>query len=79
MANTEFDKLLLQNLEGINKKLDMMNEKFEKLPCGERLVRIDRLEQKEQERKENKALIWSAFFAAIGAFGISAWHWLKGQ
>jgi hypothetical protein len=76
MSNVEFDKLLLQNLEGINKKLDTMQKKFDDLPCADRLVRIDRLEQKQIERKENKTLIWSGIVTAVGAFGLSVWNWI---
>lgn len=78
MGSTEFDELLLSNLEAINKKLDTMNERFEKLPCGVNNVRIDRLEQKETDRKESKNFMRACGLAAIGAFGLSVWTWLKG-
>lgn len=76
MASAEFDKLLLSNLEAINKKLDDMNTKFAALPCADRLVRIDRLEQKEIDRKETKKFMWAGFLAAVGAFGLSIWNWV---
>jgi hypothetical protein len=79
VANIEFDKLLLSNLEAINKKLDDLQDDFKNLPCGDRLVRIDRLEQQQIQRKENKALIWGGFFAALGAFGLSLWNWMTKQ
>jgi hypothetical protein len=77
MASTEFDKLLLSNLEAINRKLDAMNTRFDNLPCGVNNVRIDRLEQKEIDRKESKNFMWAGFLAAVGAFGLSIWNWFN--
>jgi len=76
VANIEFDKLLLQNLEAINKKLEDVNKKFDDLPCSDRLVRLDRLEQQVINRKETSALMWSVLVTAIGAFGLSIWNWV---
>lgn len=74
---SEFDKLLLSNLEAINRKLDSLNERFEKLPCATNNVRIDRLEQREIDRKDSKNFIWAGFLAAVGAFGLSFWNWIR--
>ena len=74
---SEFDKLLLTNLEAINKKLDAMNERFNNLPCAANNIRIDRLEQKENDRKETNNFVRAGFLAAIGAFGLSFWNWMK--
>jgi len=74
---SEFDKLLLSNLEAINKKLDDMNERFNNLPCAANNIRIDRLEQKENDRKETNNFVRAGFLAAIGAFGLSFWNWMK--
>ena len=78
MASTEFDKLLLNNLEAINKKLDALNERFNNLPCATNNVRISLLEQKETDRKENRNFVWAGLLAAVGAFGLSLWNWVKG-
>ena len=77
MASAEFEKLLLFNLEAINKKLDVMTERFNNLPCATNNIRIDRLEQKETDRKESRNFMWACFLAAIGAFGLSFWNWMK--
>ena len=74
---SEFDKLLLSNLEAINKKLDDMNERFNNLPCATNNVRLSLLEQKETDRKESRNFMWACFLAAIGAFGLSFWNWMK--
>jgi hypothetical protein len=76
--NLEFDKLLLQNLEGINKKLDALDNRFNNLPCSSHDLRVDRLEQKEADRKEHKATMWGLAFTAVGAFGLGIWNWLRG-
>jgi len=70
------DKKINEKIDSLDKKID---EKLTKLPCEERSIRIDRLEQKEIERKEHKNLIWGALFAGIGAFGLGIWNWLKSQ
>ena len=74
---SEFDKLLLSNLEAINKKLDVMNERFNNLPCATNNVRLSLLEQKETDRKETKNFVWAGFLAAVGAFGLSIWNWIN--
>ena len=74
---SEFDKLLLSNLEAINKKLDDMNERFNNLPCATNNVRLSLLEQKEIDRKETKNFVWAGFLAAVGAFGLSIWNWIN--
>jgi len=75
---SEFDKLLLSNLEAINKKLDAMNERFNNLPCAANNVRLSLLEQKETDRKDNKNFMRACGLAALGAFGLSLWNWFKG-
>ena len=74
---SEFDKLLLSNLEAINKKLDALNERFNNLPCATNNVRLSLLEQKEIDRKETKNFVWAGFLAAVGAFGLSIWNWIN--
>ena len=74
---SEFDKLLLSNLEAINRKLDAMNERFNNLPCATNNVRLSLLEQKEIDRKETKNFVWAGFLAAVGAFGLSFWNWIR--
>ena len=77
------NELIIEMLEKMDRKLDQYNQKledkFNKLPCGERIIRLDRLEQKEMERQDSRKLIWSAFFAALGAFGLGIWNWLRSQ
>jgi len=72
------NELILEMLHNLDVKIIQMDKKLDNLPCAAQNIRIDRLEQKELGRKESKATMWSIALAAVGAFGLSLWTWLKG-
>ena len=75
------DELILQMLHQLDEKIirieTKLDEKFNGLACSAQNIRIDRLEQKEAERKDNKAMFWTIAIAAVGAFGLSLWNWIR--
>jgi len=87
VSDIELQRMILRMLEGLDKKFDDLNVKvdarFSALKCGEQNLRIDRIEQREVERKESKAesktLVFTALFTAVSAFGMNLWQWVKGQ
>jgi len=83
VSDIELQRMILRMLEGLDKKFDDLNVKvdarFSALKCNDQNLRIDRIEQREADRKESKALIWTGLFTAFGAFGMSLWQWMKGQ
>jgi len=76
------NELILENLKAINTRLDQLDNKleikFQSLKCSEQNVRIVTLENESKDRKEHKATMWGIAIAAISAFGLSIWTWLKG-
>lgn len=79
-------ELILDILGKVDKKIDLldakMESKFGKLRCDEQNVRMVVLEQKvnerEESRKESRATILAVVCASIGAFALSVWTWLRG-
>jgi hypothetical protein len=83
VSDVELHKMIIRMLEGLDKKFDDLNTKvdarFAALKCNDQNLRIDRIEQREQDRKESRALIWTGLFAALSAFGMSMWNWINRQ
>jgi hypothetical protein len=73
-----------RRMEQLDQKIDLkhnelvakVDQKFNGLKCADQNLRIDRLEQKEIERKEGKALTVTALLAGVSAFGLTAWQWM---
>ncbi len=69
------NELILENLKKINTRLDQMSEKmdekFDELPCEDRNLRLDRLEQKATEQKDNRKLVFGALLSGLVALGVA--------
>jgi hypothetical protein len=85
-------ELILEMLERMDRKMDQLDQKidmkhteltekvdhrFSGLTCQDQNLRIDRLEQLEKSRQETRGLVWTALFTGIGAFGLTAWQWIR--
>jgi hypothetical protein len=76
------DQLILDMLHQLDEKVCQLDRKFDEkfggLKCQDQNIRIDRLEQKELDRKDHKKTLWAVALAAVSAFGLSLWQWIKG-
>jgi hypothetical protein len=76
------DELILQIVEGLDKKLDHLNmkmdDRFANLKCNEQNLRITRIEDKLQDQRDHRKTLFAIGVAALGAFGLSLWQWIRG-